>query len=323
MATGKQTAIVTGGNTGLGYAAARALAESDQCWHVVIACRNPARAAQAVETITNRTAKGRVEAMALDLSSMASVRAFAQVYAGRNLPPLRGVVLNAGSQFVKGTTYTQDGFEATFGVNHLGHFLLANLLLPHISPSARIVFVSSGTHDPDQWTGMPAPQLRDAVALAYPKEDAAAGESSLKVGQRRYTTSKLCNVLCAYELARHLQAGGQAVAVNAFDPGLMPGSGLAREYGPASRFVWNFVLPLLRLVVKNVNSTQSSGRNLARLILDPGLESVTGKYFVGASESQSSKESYDAVKAKALWDGSARLVGLPVQEITAPAARYH
>ena len=319
MMTATQTVIVTGGNTGLGFEAARALAESDQGWHVVIACRNPARAAQAVQTIMNRTANGRVEAMVLDLSSLASVRAFAQEYAARNLPPLRGLVLNAGCQFVKGTTYTQDGFEATFGINHLGHFLLTNLLLPQISAPARIVFVSSGTHDPDQWSGMPAPQLQEAVSLAYPKEDAAVAESMQKLGQRRYTTSKLCNILCAYELARRLQSSGQAVTVNAFDPGLMPGSGLARDYGPASRFVWSFVLPALRLVVKNVNSTQSSGKNLARLILDPGLESVTGKYFVGTTETPSSKESYDAVKSKELWEGSARVVGLPVEEIPFPA----
>ena len=232
---------------------------------------------------------------------------------------MRGVVLNAGSQFVKGTTYTQDGFEATFGVNHLGHFLLANLLLPQISAPARIVFVSSGTHDPDQWSGMPAPQLQDAVSLAHPKEDSAVADSMQKLGQRRYTTSKLCNVLCAYELARRLQASGLAVTVNAFDPGLMPGSGLARDYGPVSRFVWNFVLPALRLVMKNVNSTQSSGKNLARLILDPRLESVTGKYFVGSTETPSSKESYDVVKSKALWEGRRRLVGLPVDEIAVPA----
>jgi NAD(P)-dependent dehydrogenase (short-subunit alcohol dehydrogenase family) len=153
--------------------------------------------------------------MTLDLASLASVRAFAQVCAGRNLPPLRGVVLNAGLQFVKGTTFTQDGFEATFGVNHLGHFLLASLLLPQISAPARIVFVSSGTHDPDQWSGMPAPQLQDAVSLAYPKEDAAVADSIQKAGQRRYTTSKLCNVLCTYELARRLEASGQAIKVNA------------------------------------------------------------------------------------------------------------
>jgi light-dependent protochlorophyllide reductase len=313
MMTAKQTAIVTGGNTGLGFEAARAIAESNQGWHVVIACRNPAKAAKAVQEITTGPAKGGAEATSLDLSSLASVRAFAQAYAGRNLPPLRGVVLNAGSQFVKETIYTQDGFEATFGVNHLGHFLLANLLLPQVSAPGRIVFVASGTHDPDQRTGMPAPQLQDAESLAYPHDDAAAGDSPQKVGQRRYTTSKLCNVLCAYEMASRLQSSGQAITVNAFDPGLMPGSGLARDYGPVSRFVWNFVLPGLRLVMKNVNSTRTSGKNLARLILDPKLESVTRKYFVGASESPSSKESYDALKAKALWEGSARLVGLPVE----------
>ncbi len=317
--TAKQTVIVTGGNTGLGFEVARVLAESDQSWHVVIACRNPAKAAEAVKTLTNRTAKDRVEAMLLDLSSLASIRTFAQEYATSKLPPLRGVVLNAGSQFVKGTTYTQDGFEATFGINHLGHFLLTSLLLPQISAPARIVFVSSGTHDPDQWSGMPAPQLQEAASLAHPKEDAAGADSMQKLGQRRYTTSKLCNVLCAYELARRLQASGLAVTVNAFDPGLMPGSGLARDYGPVSRFVWKFVLPALRLVMKNVNSTQSSGKNLARLVLDPRLESVTGKYFLGSTETPSSKESYDVVKSKALWEGSARLVGLPVDEIAVPA----
>ncbi len=67
MMTPTQTVIVTGGNTGLGFEAARALAESDQAWHVVIACRNPAKAAEAVQTIAKRTAKGRVEAMSLDL----------------------------------------------------------------------------------------------------------------------------------------------------------------------------------------------------------------------------------------------------------------
>ena len=199
--TARQTVIVTGGNSGLGFEAAQALAESDQGWHVVIACRNAAKAASAVRTITNRTAKCPVEATLLELASLASIRAFAQEYATRNRPPLRGVVLNAGSQFVKGTTYTQDGFEATFGINHLGHFLLANLLLPQMSATARIAFVSSGTHDPDQWSGMPAPQLQDASWLAHPMEDGAVTDSIQKLGQRRYTTSKLCNVLCAYELA--------------------------------------------------------------------------------------------------------------------------
>ena len=88
MMTAKQTVIVTGGNTGLGFEAARAIAESNQGWHVVIACRNPAKAAKAVQEITNGPAKGGAEAMSLDLSSLASVRAFAQAYSGRNLPPL-------------------------------------------------------------------------------------------------------------------------------------------------------------------------------------------------------------------------------------------
>src|SRR5205807_7305075 len=103
-------------------------------------------------------------------------------------------------------------------------------------------------------------------------------------GRRAYTTSKLCNVMFAYELSRRLRAHGRGtITVNAFDPGLMPGTGLARDYGPAQRFIWNYALPALRFI-PGVNSANRSGRDLARLVLDPELESVSGKYFVGRKQ---------------------------------------
>jgi light-dependent protochlorophyllide reductase len=311
MEKANKTVIVTGGNSGLGFETARAILQAGNAWHVIIAGRSRERCEAAARRLAQESGNQNVEAMALNLASLVSIRRFAAEVSTRGMPPLRALVCNAGVQNVSGTKRTEDQFEATFGVNHLGHFLLANLLLRHVEAPGRIVFVSSGTHDPDQWSGMPAPQLQDVDALAHPKEDSAGADSAQKIGQRRYTTSKLCNVLCAYELARRLESHGQAITVNAFDPGLMPGSGLARDYGAPLRFLWNYVLPLLRLVVKNVNSTQSSGKNLARLILDPGLASVTGKYFVGNTEWPSSRESNDAVKAETLWEGSARLVGLP------------
>ena len=218
---------------------------------------------------------------------------------------------------------TEDHFEATFGVNHLGHFLLANLMLRHLGAPGRIVFVSSGTHDPGQRTGMPAPMLREARSLAAPDDEEEARRNPGLVGRRRYTTSKLCNVLCAYEMDRRLRAGGAStpdrpISVNAFDPGLMPGTGLARDYGPSIRFAWNLLGPLLcrmmRPFVANIHSPEESGRALARLVLDPSLENVSGRYFEGLAEIRSSAESYDQSKATTLWEQSAELVGLSQQE---------
>ena len=137
-----QTIILTGGTSGLGYACARTIAASHPDWYLVIASRNQRQGTQAVNTLKHQTGNEQIEWMPLDLASLASVRAFAKDFAARDLPPLHAVICNAGLQVVSGTTYTQDGFEMTFGVNCLGHFLLVNLLLPQLVAPARIVFVS-------------------------------------------------------------------------------------------------------------------------------------------------------------------------------------
>jgi NAD(P)-dependent dehydrogenase (short-subunit alcohol dehydrogenase family) len=107
-------------------------------------------------------AVGQVEAMSLDLASLASVRAFAVEFAKRmttgTMPSLHAVVCNAGLNPGTKKTTTVDGFESTFGVNHLGHFLLVNELLPSLQPPARVVVVASGVHDPAQKSGcLPPP----------------------------------------------------------------------------------------------------------------------------------------------------------------------
>ena len=104
------------------------------------------------------------------------------------------------------------------------------------------------------------------------------------------------------------------MTVNLYDPGLMPGSGLARDYGAVQRFAWKYVFPALRLVVPNVNSTGASGKVLAQLISEPRFEGVTGKYFVSHEAQRSSDESYDREKAAELWEASVRLVGLKPEE---------
>ena len=323
-----QTIIITGGTSGLGYAYARSLAASHPDRFVVLASRNQLQGARAVNKLKHATGNQHIEWMSLDLASLVSVRSFVREVIARDLPPLHAIVCNAGLQVVSGTTYTQDGFEMTFGVNCLGHFLLVNLLLPHLVAPARIVFVSSDAHDPEyqsslhRFVGINPPRYRDARALAWPEQYPEAEESNetpQKVGMRRYSTSKLCDVFYAYELARRLEAHGYStpehpITVNAFNPGPTPGTGLARDAGAFERFGWNVLLPLMRPLFPDMSTPEAVAKGLAHLVLDPALEHTTGKYFEGMNERASSQESYDQHKAAELWEASAELVQLqPMQ----------
>jgi NAD(P)-dependent dehydrogenase (short-subunit alcohol dehydrogenase family) len=289
-----KSAIITGATSGLGLECARALLSSDPSWHLVLPVRNVGRGAAAVEELGEPQ---RCTVMPMDLASLASVHAFVENIRGAGLPPLHAIVCNAGVQVVSGTQWTDDGVEMTFGVNHLAHFALVQALLGELAHPARIVVVSSGTHDPSKRTGMPDPRYTSAAALAHP-------EHSVDNGRRRYTTSKLCNVLFTYELDRRL---GDGVTVNAFDPGLMPGSGLARDYPPLQRLAWRFLFPALR-VLPGVRSTRTSGRYLAALVNAPRFDGVSGQYFDGPRPIKSSAESYDRDKALDLWETSEALL---------------
>lgn len=299
-ATQDKTAIITGASAGLGLECAKALLASDPTWHVVFAVRDVTRGAHAVQQAGHPSRSTVIE---MDLASLASVHAFADDFRGRGLPPLHAIVCNAGLQVVSGTKRTAEGVEMTFGVNHLGHFAMVGDLIPDLARPARIVIVASGTHDPAKTTGMPSPHYVSAAELAHPPVDEPVD------GRRRYTTSKLCNVLYAYELDRRLGSGGDGVTVNAFDPGLMPGSGLARDYSAMGRWTWRYVFPLLR-VLPNVNSTRTSGARLAALVCDPKFSDVTGTYFEGERPIRSSADSYDRQKALDLWQTSERLLTL-------------
>jgi NAD(P)-dependent dehydrogenase (short-subunit alcohol dehydrogenase family) len=291
-----RTAIITGATSGLGLECARALLHSDPSWHVVLAVRDTGRGADAVSQLREPQ---RCTVMQMDLASLASVRAFIDDFGAVALPPLHAIVCNAGVQVVSGTEWTEDGIEMTFGVNHLGHFALVQGLLDTLAHPARILVVSSGTHDPSKHTGMPDPLYTSAADLAHPRAEQSADD-----GRRRYTTSKLCNVLFTYELDRRR---GEGVTVNAFDPGLMPGSGLARDYPPLQRLAWRYLLPALR-VLPNVRSTRTAGRYLAALVNDARFHGVSGQYFEGPRPIKSSADSYDRDKAFDLWETSERLL---------------
>jgi NAD(P)-dependent dehydrogenase (short-subunit alcohol dehydrogenase family) len=300
-----KTFIVTGGNTGLGFECASALAEDGNVL-VVIACRDVQKGEEAAQSV--RKAGGDVKVLPLDLARLESIHAFVAAFRQSQFPPLAGVVCNAGGQNVAAPTKTKEGYETTFAVNHLGHYLLIRLLLPDFATGASITFVSSGTHDPKQKTGMPEPMYINAQAVAH---DFELGGNA---GRRRYTTSKLCNVFCTYEYDRRLAASQdtrlQSLRVNAFDPGLMPATDLARTYPAPLRFVSRYILPTLSLFVSNIHSPAKSGRRLALLASGAG-GLVTGKYFSDGREIRSSEASYDTQNALDLWNASADMTGLP------------
>ena len=183
-----RTAVVTGANSGLGLATARALAAAGA--HVVLAVRDVSRGAAAARSIS-----GDVEVRRLDLADLASVREFASSWTG----DLDLLVNNAGIMMVP-QGRTADGFELQFGTNHLGHFALTVLLLPHVTD--RVVTVSSGLHR----SGTIVLDDLNWERRAYSPTGA-------------YGASKLANLLFSLELQRRLTLSGSSVRSMAAHPG--------------------------------------------------------------------------------------------------------
>ena len=301
--------IITGGNTGLGFETAKVIA-LDKDAMVVIACRNPQLGQDAVARLT--AFGGHAAFLPLDLASQASIREFAEAYRHAGLPPLKGIICNAGMQNVAAPTKTIEGYELTFAVNHLGHYLLTRLLLDDMEQDGRITFVSSGTHDPAERLPVPSAVYENAETVAHDFE------SSQKAGLRRYATSKLCNIYCTYELSRRLSASGDprlaSIKVNAIDPGLMPATGLTRSSPAPMQWIVRNVMPWLRLINDNVHSPETSAKRVAALTIGEDA-APGGRYFRNGKAVRSSEASYDEGKARELWVSSAAMTGLS-SEIT-------
>ncbi|MEM1187841.1 MAG: SDR family oxidoreductase [Pseudomonadota bacterium] len=189
--------LITGGNSGIGLEAAKTLAQKGA--DIVIACRNPSKAKKAVDEIDG-AGDGGTESVALDLSSLASVRAAAAEVRAR-YDSLDGLVNNAGIMQTP-ETHAEDGFELQFATNHLGHFLLSYLLFDLVEKAGgRITVVSSIAHKFGRI------DLDDLML-----------EKSYDP-TRAYGQSKLANMLFAQELSRRLEAANSPVMVNACHPG--------------------------------------------------------------------------------------------------------
>jgi NAD(P)-dependent dehydrogenase (short-subunit alcohol dehydrogenase family) len=300
-----KSVIITGATGGIGFECAMHMASIAQDAQIIIACRNPEAGKHIIQTIQQKTGHKHLLCMPLDLDSLASVSNFKEQFSKDKNPQIIALINNAGMQNITKTQYTKDGFESTFGVNHLASFYLTLLLLPFMDSNGSITFTASGVHDPKQKTGIEPPVFKRAEELAHP--DVTAEKLNI-VGQRRYATSKLCNILTTYELQRRLSSTD--IRVNAFDPGLVPGTGLARTYSPLLRFVWNYIFPLLKYFVHNVNTAQHSGKRLADLAYSEQYRGCKGKYFEGTKEIASSTDSYNQDFQRILWNSSVELLGI-------------
>lgn len=317
----KKSVLITGGNSGIGYECALELAR--QGYHVFIASRNQGVSKKAVETIIQQTGNKAISALELDLGSFKSVRNFVKEIIKKNIV-FNVLVCNAGLQQNKTLKLSSDGYEITFAANHLGHFLLTNLLITHLvnNGPARIVIVASGVHDPKRKTGMPIPSFADLDSLA----SSGGSDKNKYNGQLAYVNSKLCNLLFMYELVRKIEKSNlltnkNSLTINGYDPGLVPGSGLARDYPIALRLIWDWVLPgvatILSPIFPTINPAWKSGKALANLVTDTKLENISGKYFPSYTrwqEAASSDASYELELAANLWQKSINWTKLTKKE---------
>ena len=289
----KRVAMITGGNSGIGFAAASKLAARE--FHVILAARNQEASAQAIARILKSNPGASLESIPLDLASFAAVRECVAAFQAKGYP-LHVLINHAGGSVPgKQARFTVDGFEMTFGTNHLGHFLLTNLLLEDLKHSApaRVITVSSQLHIPG-YAGGPPPDF-DYDNLKAEKYYNA---------QVFYRNSKLANMWFAYELQRRLE--GTGVTSNALCPGFVPASIADRRKSPLSRWMYRQVLARMPFA----RSLDQASASYLVAATDHRFGSLGGKFIVDGRERRSSDDSYDEQKARRLWELSWEWCGL-------------
>jgi NAD(P)-dependent dehydrogenase (short-subunit alcohol dehydrogenase family) len=279
-----KVAVITGGNSGIGKETAVALARDGA--HVVIAARNPSKAAAAVKEIQQRTGAGeRVETMPLDLASFAAVQSFSAAFHER-FDRLDILVNNAGI-VVRRRQLTVDGHEMQLQVNHLSHFLLTDLLrdLLVANDRARVVNVASDAHKG-------ARKGLDFDDLEWQRRRYGSGFGV-------YSATKLANILFTRELARRLEDTG--VTANAVHPGFVA-SNFAREGDTGT--IGNIAMVLGRPFAK---SPEKGAQTSIYVATSPAVEGVSGQYFARSRVAIPSRQALDDEAAARLWEVSEKL----------------
>lgn len=270
-------AVVTGTTHGIGRVTARELASAG--YRVLMLCRNVAAAAAVRSSICAAVPTAGIEVVACDLASLASVRAAAAVCSG--FAPIDLLINNAGI-VSPSHRMSADGFELVFATNHLGPFLLTELLRSRLAPRARIVNVASSAH------------FRGGLALERIADPRAPYRAVAA-----YAQSKLANVLHTFALARRLADTG--VTVNCLHPGVVATNLLPR---------WlQIVKPW---ITRTTFDSERGARSTLYLALEPGLRSTSGRYFDENHVIQAAAPAANEIALQeALWAASAWWTGLP------------
>ncbi|HMS26151.1 MAG TPA: SDR family oxidoreductase [Burkholderiaceae bacterium] len=265
-----QVALVTGANTGIGRVTALELAKRGA--HVVITGRNLERTQPVLDEIRAIAPNSKIDFIPLELSNFASIRACADAFLALKLP-LHILINNAGLAGAKGLTH--EGFEITFGVNHVGTFLFTQLLLPTLQASApaRIVTVASRAHYKAKAFDWPALRRKGRSLSGYPE----------------YCTSKFANVLFSAELARRLQ--GTGVTTYALHPGVV------------ATDVWRAVpWPFRSWIKRNMITPEQGAQTSLYCATSPAVAFETGLYYDQCKTKEVSNLAQDKELARELWE---------------------
>jgi protochlorophyllide reductase len=314
----KSTVVITGASSGVGLYAAIALA--NRGWHVVMACRDLEKAAKAAQGVG--IPRDSYTLIHIDLGSLESVRRFVQNFRARGLT-LDALVCNAAiyMPLLKEPLRSPEGYELTVTTNHLGHFLLCNLMLEDLkkSPSVdqRLVILGTVTHNPDELGGKipPQPDLGDLKGFA----EGFKAPTSMIDGKKfepvkAYKDSKVCNILTMRELHRYYHQS-TGITFSSLYPGCVADTPLFRNHYP----LFQTLFPLFqKYITGGYVSQELAGERVAAVVADPeykqsgvywswgNRQKKGGKSFVQKVSPQAS----DQEKAARLWDLSAKLVGL-------------
>ncbi|SDW08104.1 protochlorophyllide reductase [Albimonas donghaensis] len=330
--------VLTGATSGLGLAAARRLAERTGD-RILVGARAPDRAV----ALRAAVPADRLEILPLDTGSRRSVHAFvaearARVRAGESgRGDVASVLCIAGAQALGPQEFTEDGIDAVFAANALGHVALVDGLRDLLAPGAAVVTTGSGTHDPANRlaarAGFRGAVYRDARAAALGRDSAGddragddemgeedGGRDALGRALDRYATSKLCAIYHA--AAASGEPGFAGARLACFDPGLMPGTGLARDRGPTLRFAWRRVMPLLRHAVEGVSSAERSARALVDGLVLGGMTFASGDCveFTGRPAPISAQAADRAAAARFLAEARTLWPAPPAMEAGPPSA---
>jgi retinol dehydrogenase-12 len=272
MASMTQTFLITGGNTGIGYATGAELARRGE--RVYLACRSSSSGTAAVAAIRAASGNSAVSFLQLDLADLDSVRSCAAAFLALD-EPLHVLINNAGVAGRQGVT--AQGFELAFGVNHLGHFLLTSLLRERLvaSAPARVATVSSDAH-------------YQARSIDW---DELRRRGHGITAMHQYAVSKLCNVLFAQELARQLE--GTGVTTYALHPGVVA-SDIWR------RIPW----PVRPLVTRRMLSVEEGAQTSLYCATSPDVAADTGRFYEKCAPREPSEVATPSLAAE-LWQRSA------------------